>query len=94
MIAALRPPLSAPVRIALEILWVVTVLLATAALILAAARSGDVLTSRRDAARDSCHLLLGLVQAATPASRRADANAYIAHTSLHNCDAYARHIVP
>jgi hypothetical protein len=67
----------------------------TVALILAVIGLGHESQSRRDAARDSCYLLRGLVTAATTQApaQRAASNAYIARTQLHNCNGYARSVV-
>lgn len=78
----------------------VTVILGTVAamvaLALSAVHAGDVQISRRDAAHDSCRLLVGLVSAATikaPKQRKA-AEAYMDRTPLRNCRLYAIKLVP
>lgn len=47
--------------------------------------------SRKGARQDSCHLLIGLVNAATSHAPKAQAaaNAYIHRTPLRNCHVYA-----
>lgn len=87
------------VREILELLSVVTAVIAIAAFTLAIVdlegSAAGVRTSRQDSARDSCQLLRGLVYAATngnPDGRTA-ANAYIHRTSLRDCNSYARKIV-
>lgn len=71
--------------------------IATGALILAVilliTLPGDITDSRRSSARDSCKLLLGLANAATPPARRPALDAYIASTPLHDCGSYARKLV-
>jgi hypothetical protein len=79
----------------LELVQVATAIAATIALALAIARAGDVTTSRRDAAADSCHLLRGLVLAGSthdPQDRAAE-RAYINRTPLRDCRAYARLVI-
>lgn len=68
---------------------------ATVALVVALVHAGDVATSRRDSARDSCQLLRGLMYAATTKApkQRAAARAYINHTPLRDCRIYAARIV-
>lgn len=69
-------------------------LLAIGAIILSLLHAGDEAASRRNAAYDSCQLVLGLVQTSTPASRRSAADAYVRHTPLRDCHLYARKLVP
>lgn len=75
-------------------LQLATTLLAAAGVFLWAAHASDVATSRRAAAVDSCQLFRGLVLEATPKSKLPDAEGYIQRTSLHDCNAYARKLVP
>lgn len=69
----------------------ITGLAAVAALIITLVA---IQTSRTDAARDSCHLLRGLVRAATSNAprQRAAALAYVSRTPLRNCNRYAQDI--
>jgi hypothetical protein len=70
---------------------VVIVVLTTLVLI----HLNDVPTARRDAARDSCTLIVGLARAAAGHDAKAlkAANVYIARTPLHDCNTYARALV-
>lgn len=61
--------------------------------ILVLAHLNDVSTARMEAAKDSCVLLVGLVNAATPPSQQAEARAYKNHTPLKNCNTYAHTIL-
>lgn len=70
----------------------VTAILLIVVTILVIIHLNDVTAARRDAARDSCVLLVGLVDAATPPSRKALAQEYKAKTPLKNCTAYAKAI--
>ena len=53
----------------------------------------DTKVARKEAAKDSCTLLVGLVNAATPPSQKAAAQAYRNRTALKNCTAYANAIL-
>ena len=53
-------------------------------------RISTIETSRIDSRFDSCELLRGLVDAATPPSQRPAARAYINRTPLNNCYTYSR----
>jgi hypothetical protein len=83
----------------LEVIQIITAILAIIALTSAAylgiTHANDLQTSRTNAANDSCHLLRGLVYAATykAPQQRAAADAYIAHTPLRDCRVYAREVV-
>lgn len=78
------------VTTALEILQIVTALVATTALILTLLHLGD----RRAAARDGCRELRAAVRVAAPPARQAQAQAFIIRAGLADCDAYARRLVP
>ena len=83
------------VTIALELLQIVTVVVAVIGLGLAIVDYAHLSDSRRRAAEDSCLLLRGLVFAATTNApkQRAAAAAYIHRTPLRNCEIYARKTV-
>lgn len=80
---------------ALHVADIATRVAALIALTLAIIGLANSAASRRESAKDSCRLLYGLVFSATTGApaQRAAANAFVARTPLHNCDAYARAIV-
>lgn len=69
---------------------IVTLILGLGLLAFVVAQGGQ---ERIGARRDSCVLIVGLARAAAGNSPRAlaAANAYIARTQLHDCNAYAHH---
>lgn len=66
---------------------------AIVALVVAIIGLTELTANRRDSARDSCRLMLGLVRTATPPGRSALAEAYINRTPLHDCNTYAKALV-
>lgn len=77
----------------LRIAQVVLSVLTIAAFVIAIDGLTRITASRRDAARDSCILLLGLVHAAAPSSRSVQVRQYIDRTPLRDCNQYARTVV-
>lgn len=85
-----------PIIVILEVAQVVTFAGIVVVMVIAIMALNGTTSARRDSARDSCRLLLGLVHAATSNApmQRAAANAYVHRTPLHDCQLYARRLVP